>query len=594
MSTVSTGKYLDLVRQATEGKLKLPAFQREWKWNRRQVIELFDSLRNQYPIGSFLTAKVGGELNLSPKTFRFTEDGAEKETPAQVVLDGQQRITAGIQLFYAKTADQGTHYFLDIERLEKMFQAYATEKGELVATLLKSDNAIRQFIKEIETDDAYIKPVPRVGDPYARLNSHHLLFTPLLLSERDRDLETYLDSYFSKYPDKKQFVRNVIKPYFQIVDSPLVPFIIIEDTDVEGLSRIFATLNTTGKLLTPFELVVAILFPQGVDLRVEIATGKKLHPTYFPNMDLTGEIALQTCVLLEKGDPKKSLLPKTLTKDIWLKNNTKSFDALERVGEFLKTQLGIPLSDTRAYSPYDSVFSPLAFVWSTLNLDSLDPSSLKKAFDRLMRYVVASSLVQRYQEGVHNKQKADSQALALWISSDDDNKTPGWILEATIPSLKRVSPAGAIGKMILCLLNRNTLRDPITTEPVPLGGVLGEDHHIFPTKFVPGLPGWDKTTMTANLVLNIMRVTKKTNAAFLDVDPRQQMLKAQEVNNTKLAESLKNQAISDTGMGLLLKTEKTAIDFGEFIKVREAAVQKIIKDEFKFPITVAEAEETDV
>jgi uncharacterized protein with ParB-like and HNH nuclease domain len=102
VSTVGAGKYLDLIRQATEGKLKLPAFQRDWKWHRKQVVELFDSLRNRYPIGSFLTAKVGGELNLSPKAFAFTEEAAERESPAQVVLDGQQRITAGIQLLLGR------------------------------------------------------------------------------------------------------------------------------------------------------------------------------------------------------------------------------------------------------------------------------------------------------------------------------------------------------------------------------------------------------------------------------------------------------------------------------------------------------------
>jgi hypothetical protein len=594
MSTVGAGKYLDLVRQAMEGKLKLPAFQREWKWKRKQVVELFDSLRNQYPIGSFLTAKAGGDLNLSPRAFAFTNAEAEKAPTEQVVLDGQQRITAGIQLFYANSLDQGTHYFLDIVKLEKMFQTYATEKGELVATLLQNDDAIRRFIKQIDTDDTYLKAIHRVNDPHARLNSHHLLFTQLLLSDRDKSLETYLDSYFIKYPDKKPFIRNVVKPHFQISDSPLVPFILIEDTDVEGLSRIFATLNTSGKLLTPFELVVAILFPQGVDLRVEISTAKKLHPTHYPNMDPTGEIALQTCVLLENGDPKKSLLPKTLTKEIWIKNKGKAFDVLDRVGEFLKTQLGMPLADTRSYTPYDSVFGPLAFVWSKLDIDSLDQSSRKKAFDRLLRYVVAASLVQRYQEGVHNKQKADGSALVAWIGADDDEKAPAWIKEATIPSLKRVTPAGALGKTILCLINRNSPKDPITNEPVPLGGSLGEDHHIFPTKFVPNLAGWDKSTMSPDIVLNIMRVAKETNAEFLDVDPRQQMLKAQEVNGVKLEQLLSFQAIPNACLQLLFKINKSAVDFNEFVRLREAEVQKVIKDEFKFPITTTEIEEADI
>jgi len=83
------------------------------------------------PIGSFLTAKVSTELTYHPEPSRFTNELAEKGSAAQVVLDGQQRITAGIQLFYGTSAEQGTHYFLDIEKLEKRFQTFATDKANL-------------------------------------------------------------------------------------------------------------------------------------------------------------------------------------------------------------------------------------------------------------------------------------------------------------------------------------------------------------------------------------------------------------------------------------------------------------------------------
>lgn len=591
MSTVGTGLYLGLVQQAIEGKLKLPAFQRDWKWNRRQVIELFDSLRNQYPIGSFLLAKTGDDLDLSPRAFNFTSDQADNETTTQVVLDGQQRITAGIQLFHAKSTEQGTYYFLDIEKIEKLFQAYATNKGQTVSTLLDDDKEINEFISGIETDDGYIRGLPRVSDPYSQLKSRHLLFTPLLLSDRDRDLETYLDSYFEQYPSKKLFFRNVIKPHFQITDSPLIPFIVIEGTDVTGLSRIFTTLNTSGKLLTPFELVVAILFPQNVHLQDDIEESKKLYPTYYPNMDKTGEIALQTCVLLANGDPKKSLLPKTLTKAIWLEKKDQAFRCLDQVGDFLSKHLGVPLAKTAGYTPYDSVFAPLAYAWSEINIEALSVTARTKAFSKLSKFVIGASLSQRYQEGVHNKQRSDGKMLAEWVNTDDDEKKPAWLAEVTIPSLKRVAPSGAIGNTILCLLNRKGLRDPITDEPVPLGSSDGEDHHIFPTRFVPNLPGWDPQKMSANWLLNIMRTTKATNAEFLNSNPRDQILKAESVNRGKVQSSLADQAISPECVKVMLNPEKNADDFSEFIRLREKAVQQMLVRDFQFKISDTEPDE---
>src|SRR6185312_3444819 len=105
--------YLSLVAKAYDGRLKLPAFQRDWKWRTGQVILLFDSLRLGYPIGGFLHIKQNGNVELSPRGFVGALDEADARTPDFLVLDGQQRITAGLELFYGR-GDR--HYFLDLKK----------------------------------------------------------------------------------------------------------------------------------------------------------------------------------------------------------------------------------------------------------------------------------------------------------------------------------------------------------------------------------------------------------------------------------------------------------------------------------------------
>lgn len=105
-----------LIDDAYSGKLRLPEFQRGWKWNRASVIRLFDSIRKDYPIGGFLTLEASENLNLSPRLFEGVE-GTGKEAIGSYVLDGQQRITAGLALY------KGTgslHYFLDLQVLWKL------------------------------------------------------------------------------------------------------------------------------------------------------------------------------------------------------------------------------------------------------------------------------------------------------------------------------------------------------------------------------------------------------------------------------------------------------------------------------------------
>ncbi len=43
-----------LMRRIEDGDIKIPAFQRGYVWNQQQVIDILDSIYNDYPIGSIL------------------------------------------------------------------------------------------------------------------------------------------------------------------------------------------------------------------------------------------------------------------------------------------------------------------------------------------------------------------------------------------------------------------------------------------------------------------------------------------------------------------------------------------------------------
>src|SRR5688500_5038705 len=90
--SASVKSFRELVDHAHAGKLKLPAFQRNWRWRTDKVKRLFDSLRQRYPIGSLLF--LGGEgTDLSPRTFQSSAASASKVAAENLVLDGQQRLT---------------------------------------------------------------------------------------------------------------------------------------------------------------------------------------------------------------------------------------------------------------------------------------------------------------------------------------------------------------------------------------------------------------------------------------------------------------------------------------------------------------------
>ncbi len=47
--------YIDLVREIETGLVKIPAFQRDFVWELKDVVDLLDSIYRGYPIGSFLS-----------------------------------------------------------------------------------------------------------------------------------------------------------------------------------------------------------------------------------------------------------------------------------------------------------------------------------------------------------------------------------------------------------------------------------------------------------------------------------------------------------------------------------------------------------
>ena len=105
-----------VVQNIQANRYVLPAIQREFVWNARQIEMLFDSLLREYPIGSFLFWEVQpenlGEFQLYKFMDHYHERDHRRNEPIQVVggntitavLDGQQRLTAlniGLRGWYA-------------------------------------------------------------------------------------------------------------------------------------------------------------------------------------------------------------------------------------------------------------------------------------------------------------------------------------------------------------------------------------------------------------------------------------------------------------------------------------------------------------
>jgi hypothetical protein len=564
--------FLQLVKEAYEGSLQLPAFQREWKWERSRVISLFDSLRKQFPIGSFLFLESSTEYNLAPRPFEGVKKAKESDN-VRLTLDGQQRITSGIALVYGLGG--ALRYFLNLAELKRL-----AEKQKID---FRDDAKVRNFVQDIDDGDNYIVATTKSTTLEKLLIEDNFLSSTKLVNKITAQKE--LEAYEEKYPETRDFLKYVVVPYFTLDNDFNCPVITLtKDESIAAVTRIFATINTTGKRLTPVEIVTATLYSHDINLKKHVS---EYHETSecLKNMDLNGELLLQTIALLAKKTPKKSLLPKTITEERFKAYYEDALNLLDAVGDFLTKELGVGLKDTNKLLPYDSILPPMAIVYREVM--SYEGANRRKAEEKLEKWFIGSALSQRYQEGVHNKQENDVEEMLRWIKEGDEFK-PLWLANVQISKdMKLASPNGAIGRLIKCIMNRERPEDPLEQTKVGYYNDVSEypqEHHIWPNKFcTQHISDWDNTRDFTNYILNIIPISSKTNKKWDKMNPVDQIsdIKTAIPNEIRRKEIYNKLLISEKCIQIMEKSVKKRNDYLDFLDARfVAVVDKLARWEF--------------
>lgn len=568
-----TQEFRSLVDDAYVGKLRLPEFQRGWKWNRQKVAKLFDSIRKNYPLGGFLTLEASDKLPMSHRLFEGLNESVEDmET---YVLDGQQRITAGLSLYYGTG---GSHYFLDLCNLWDL----AAEKN----LDLDNEKSLRKFGDGLDYEDKYIKGRKRSGKP-ENLLSKHLLWT-LFLTNDSKFLDAR-ERYLEHYPERKLLFDSLV-PLFRISSLPTVPVTVLDaGMSVGAITRVFETLNTSGQQLTPVEIVTAVLFRGDISLRREIEDFKD-ETLYYGNIETTGEILLQTIALMAGENPKKNKLPETITPIRFTKYKNAAVTQLDGAGEFLSERFGMGLDATNRLVSYDAMLPPLAIALSEVRSRYTQPSDKEHWEHNLERWFVGSILKQRYTESQPATQKRDTSELLQWIEKGDGHK-PEWLADVRYPSLagvEGITPTSARGKLIAFLISRQNPLDPYNKKPV--GGpkesqamVSAQSHHIFPRAFCEGhIPDWDRKSDKYDLALNIMPLTQSTNSAWSKMNPSDQVGHTRKEWGDEAVALYRPFFIDDHCLEILERPSKKKEDFAEFIAVRSKLIEDYIAEEWDF------------
>lgn len=112
----------ELVDWALSGRIRIPRFQRPFRWEKDDVLQLFDSIFRGYPVGNLLMWRrpaAAGRFEIGPITVQAAETA-----DAFWVVDGQQRITSLVSALAAPddAVDPKFRIFFDL-RAERFVSA---------------------------------------------------------------------------------------------------------------------------------------------------------------------------------------------------------------------------------------------------------------------------------------------------------------------------------------------------------------------------------------------------------------------------------------------------------------------------------------
>lgn len=228
-------RLINYIKDIEEGKLQIPSFQRDFVWGKKEKLELFESLKLGYPIGSLLFWK--------PKDrFKVKEDIGPYKMPLSslgendfYILDGFQRLST---LFGCLINPATTN----LERND-------TDPLKEYMIFYDLDNQEFTFNRGGQVDVTLI-PVNKLIDTFAFLGYVDDLRSSIMDSERSTMLI-----------DRARALSSVILDY-------QLPSIEILGGTIEDAVDIFSRINSKGSKISVDWMVSALTYNEDLDFRL--------------------------------------------------------------------------------------------------------------------------------------------------------------------------------------------------------------------------------------------------------------------------------------------------------------------------------------
>lgn len=472
----------ELMKAVDTGSAQLPDFQRGWVWDDNRIKALIASITNNFPVGAAMFLEYGN-ADIRFKYRVIEGSPADGVVPAELILDGQQRITSMYSSLYSPKpvhtkTDKGKEiqrfYYIDIEkaldpscdRVDAIISVPETRK-------ITSDFG-RKDVLDVSTPD---------------LEYEHKLFPFNVILDSSKTF-MWMQGYMAYHKNDSaimdewmDFQSKIIMAVFQYK----MPVILLDrNTPKEAVCQVFENVNTGGVSLTVFELLTAVFAMDDFELRKD---WQSRYEKYFSGDILsviTATDFLTALTLLssyKKGGTvsckKKDVLNLTLVE--YRKYADGLAEGFVEAEKILQEERIFVSRDL----PYTTQLIPLAVLCTILAEDrKIRTTNIK---NKIKQWYWCGVFGELYGSANETRYVNDVVGVMEWIK--DDTKLPKTVAEAYFNPLRLLtlqSRLSAAYKGIMALILKNHSKDFISGREMDFTVYKAEGvdiHHVFPKDY---------------------------------------------------------------------------------------------------------------
>lgn len=472
----------ELMKAVDTGSAQLPDFQRGWVWDDNRIKALIASITSNFPVGAAMFLEYGN-ADIRFKYRVIEGSPADRVVPAELILDGQQRITSMYSSLYSPKpvhtkTDKGKEiqrfYYIDIkkaldpscDRVDAIISVPETRKI--------TSNFGRKDVLDVSTLD---------------LEYEKKLFPLNTILDSSKTF-MWMQGYMAYHKNDPAIVKEWMDFQGKIIMAVFqykMPVILLDrNTPKEAVCQVFENVNTGGVSLTVFELLTAVFAMDDFELRKD---WQSRYDKYF-NGDILSVItatdfltALTLLSSYKKGGTvsckKKDVLNLALSEyRKYADDLSEGFVEAEKILQEERIFVSRDL-------PYTTQLIPLAVLCTILAEDrKIKITNIK---NKIKQWYWCGVFGELYGSANETRYVNDVVGVMEWIN--DDTKLPKTVAEAYFNPLRLLtlqSRLSAAYKGIMALILKNHSKDFISGREMDFTVYKAEGvdiHHVFPKDY---------------------------------------------------------------------------------------------------------------